>query len=136
MRPIGRIPATGRREIKVIVSELRFTLRFGYAARRNLHRALTGRHGTPKLRRLRQTVCPQLFLSPTLCSASRVRIGFGVVLVVRIGFGVVFVAVNLAALPILLMLDLIVLSRRQMAAIRCAIGVRLVMDTRFVFFDV
>ena len=36
----------------------------------------------------------------------------------RTGLGVVLVAVNLAALTILLMLDLIVLSRREMSAIR------------------
>jgi len=45
--------------------------------------------------------CSGLFLS-TFCSASRVRIGSGVVLI----------AVDLTALPILLMLDLIVFSRR------------------------
>jgi len=55
---------------------------------------------------------------------------------VRIGFGVVLVAVNLAALLILLMLDLVVLSSRQTAAIRGAIVARLVVDGGFVVFDV
>src|ERR1700690_3149240 len=68
----------------------------------------------------------QLFLSSAPFSASRVRIGSGVVLV----------AVNLAALPILLMLDLVVLCTREMAAIRRAIAARLVVDGGFVVFDV
>jgi len=55
---------------------------------------------------------------------------------VRIGFGVVLVAVNLAALSILLMLDLVVLRAREMAAIRRAIAARLVVDGGFVAFDV
>ena len=54
----------------------------------------------------------------------------------RVGSGVVLVAVNLAALPILLMLDLVVLCTRQMAAIRRAIAARLVVDGGFVVFDV
>ncbi len=53
----------------------------------------------------------------------------------RIGSGVVLVAVNLAALPILLMLDLIVLSGRQSAAIGRAIAARLVVDGCLVAFD-
>ena len=55
---------------------------------------------------------------------------------VRIGFGVVLVVVNLAALLILLMLHVIVLCRRQMAAIRFAIVVHFVVDGGFVMFDV
>ena len=62
---------------------------------------------------------------PALC-AGRVRIGFGVVLVV----------VNLAALLILLMLDVIVLCRRQTAAVRFAIVAHFVVDGGFVMFDV
>ena len=54
----------------------------------------------------------------------------------RIGFGVVLIVVNLAALLILLMLDLVVLSGRQMAAIRRAIAARFVVDGGFVVFDV
>ena len=53
-----------------------------------------------------------------------------------IGFGVVLIAVNLAALLILLVLDLIVLFGRQMAAIRRAIAARFVVDGSFVVFDV
>ena len=56
---------------------------------------------------LRFTPCPLLLLF-ALFSALRVRIGFGVVLVV----------VNLAALPVLLVLDLVMLCTRQVAAIR------------------
>lgn len=84
--------------------DVNFDLRFDLpcVAQRKLHRVHTARCPAPKLPRLRQTVCPQLFLFFTLCSASRVRIGFSVVLV----------TVNLAAFLILLMLDLIVLSRR------------------------
>ncbi len=55
---------------------------------------------------------------------------------VRIGSGVVLVAVNLAALAILLMLDLVVLSGRQMAAIGRAIAACLVVDGGFVVLDV
>jgi hypothetical protein len=77
-------------------------------ANRKLHSVLITRCAASKLRRLRQTVCAELFPSSIFCYPSRVRIGFGVVLV----------AVNLAALPILLMLDLVVLSRREMSAIR------------------
>ena len=53
----------------------------------------------------------------------------------RIGSGVVLVAVNLAALAILLMLDLIVLPWREMAAIRRTIVAHLIVDSGFVLFD-
>ena len=54
----------------------------------------------------------------------------------RIGSGVVLVVVNLAALPILLMLDLVVLRSGQVAAIGLAIGARFIVDGGFVVFDV
>jgi len=58
--------------------------------------------GAPRLRTPRRASLAQLFLFPTLRSASRVLSGFAIVLVV----------VNLSALPILLMLDVVVLCTR------------------------
>ncbi len=71
---------------------------------------------------------PTLFSASfaALCSASRVRIGSIVVLVV----------VDLAALVILLMLDVVVLGASQMAAICCAVVACFVVDVGFVVFDV
>ena len=54
----------------------------------------------------------------------------------RVGFGVVLVVVNLLAFLVLLMFDLVVLSRRQVTAIFLAIGFRLVVNPGFVVFDV
>ena len=54
----------------------------------------------------------------------------------RIGFSIVLVAVNLTALRILLMLDLIVFSRRQMTAVRRAIAARLLVNSGFILLDV
>jgi hypothetical protein len=55
---------------------------------------------------------------------------------VRSGFGVALVVVDLAAIASLLMLDLVVLSGRKVAAIRRAISARLVVNGGFVVFDV
>src|ERR1700683_4820547 len=90
-----------------------------------LLRILTARYATPKGSGTVPRACARLFPS-ALCSS----------LWVGIGFGVVLIAVDLTALLILLVLDLVVLSGRQMAAIRRAIAARFVVDGGFVFFDV
>jgi hypothetical protein len=55
---------------------------------------------------------------------------------VLLGLGVVLVVINLVALQVLLMLHLVVLLTRQLAAICRALGAHLVMDPRFVALDV